>query len=78
VSGLGIIDAELCRWAGALTAEDLELAYRSPAHPTIKAKPWVVEESGMSWLDRFNCWVAEHPWMAAAVLAGGYLILRRK
>ena len=78
MSGLGIIDTELCQWAGSLTAADLELAYHTPAHPTIKAKPWVVEELGMSWLDQLNCWIATHPWFAVGILAGGYLLLRKR
>jgi hypothetical protein len=60
----------------------MEAAYYSVGHPVIKAKPapveGIVSPGSRDWLCRFSRWVNDHPWLASGVLAGGYLLLRRK
>jgi hypothetical protein len=73
--GLGIIDADLCMWAGTLTAADMEVATQTTGHPVLKAKPGPVGEAPLGWIDRFNCWVNDNPILAAVLVGGGYLML---
>lgn len=79
MSGLGIIDTDLCLWAGTVTREDLEVAPATLGHPTIKAKPGPVETVQASWWDEFVCdinlWVNAHPILAGAgIMAAWYLL----
>jgi hypothetical protein len=81
MAGLGIIDTDLCLWAGKLTQADLDAAYTSIGHPVIKAKPDALpEEPG--WFERLVCSinsaVESHPLLAAGAVVGGYFLLRRK
>ena len=78
MSGLGIIDADLCQWAGTLTAADMEVANATTGHPVLKAKPGPVEYAPLGWLAALNCWVRENPILAGALIAAGYLTLRKK
>lgn len=79
MTGLGIIDTDLCMWAGTVTPEMMEAAYQTLGHPTIKAKPAPVVESfgPADWLSGFNCWIGGNPILAALLLGGGYVLLRR-
>lgn len=78
-AGLGIIDTELCQWAGTLTPADLEVAASTPGHPVIKAKPGPIEDAEpMGVVETINCWVDSHPILAAALVVGGYWLLRKK
>ena len=87
---LGIIDTDLCLWAGTLTAADMEVAAYSVGHPVIKAKPGPVElaaslppagPTGVAAIDTLICtintWVNANPILAGASIAAGYLLLRR-
>ena len=87
---LGIIDTDLCLWAGTLTAADMEAALVTTGHPVIKAKPGPVEAvvalppvgpTGIAGLDAIICtinaWVNANPVLAGASIAAGYLLLRR-
>ena len=77
--GLGTIDADLCRWAGTLTAADIEAAQGTTGHPVLKAKPGPVEELPNSgWIAALNCWVRENPVLAGALITAGYLLLRKR
>ena len=79
--GLGIIDTELCQWAGTLTAADMEAAVATPGHPVIKAKPGPVEVTAtapLGLVGAINCWVDSHPILAAALVAGGYWLMRKR
>jgi hypothetical protein len=78
MSGLGIIDADLCMWAGTLTAADMEAVNATTGHPVLKAKPGPVKEAPLGWLAALNCWVRENPILAAVLIATGYLTLRKK
>ncbi len=82
MNGLGIIDADLCIWAGSISTADLLAAPATLGHPTLKAKPGAVEPVEASWWDELICdintWVSEHPILAGAAVAGGYLLLRRR
>jgi hypothetical protein len=80
VNGLGIIDTDLCMWAGTVTPAMMEAAYLSVGHPVIKAKPAPVEHLSASsggWVCAISRWVAENPIMATGVLAAGFLLFRR-
>jgi len=81
--GLGIIDTDLCLWARSATPAMVEEAWLVPSHPVVKAKPGAIEglfapPGPAGWLCAFNRWVADHPILASAALAGGYLLVRRK
>ncbi len=80
--GLGIIDTDLCIWAKGATPEMIEEAWLVPGHPTIKAKPGPIAglfpAEGLGWLCAWNRWVADNPILAAALVAGGYLLLQRR
>lgn len=81
MTGLGIIDTDLCMWAGTLSAADIEVALHTTGHPTLKAKPGPVEfalSGWEAWLCRFNVWVDSNPILAGGVIAAGYLLLRRR
>jgi hypothetical protein len=60
----------------------VETALLVPGHPVVKAKPAPVERLGPaelgSCLCAFNRWVSENPLLASALIAGGYLLLRRR
>jgi hypothetical protein len=79
VTGLGIIDTDLCMWAGTVTPEMMEAAQQSLGHPTIKAKPAPVVQYFVptDWLSGFNCWIGRNPILAALLLGTGYVLLRR-
>lgn len=84
MTGLGIIDTDLCLWAGTITRADLEAAPRILSHPVIKAKPGPIEVAGVAipsglagWICRINMWVNDNPILAGAAVVGGYLLLRR-
>jgi hypothetical protein len=79
MTGLGIIDADLCMWAGTLTQADIEAANATTGHPVLKAKPGPVESlPSAGWIAALNCLVRENPILAAALIAAGYLTLRKK
>jgi hypothetical protein len=78
MTGLGIIDADLCMWAGTLTAADMEVANATSGHPVLKAKPGPVKQAALGWIATLNCWVRENPILAGALIAAGYLTLRKK
>jgi hypothetical protein len=82
MNGLGIIDTDLCMWAGTISTADLLAAPATLGHPTLKAKPEPVEIAVPSGLEAFVCsvnaWVNANPILAGALIAGGYLMLRRK
>ena len=79
MTSLGIIDTDLCMWAGTVTPEMMEAADQSLGHPTIKAKPGPVVQgfAPTDWLSSFNCWIGGNPILAALVLGAGYVLLRR-
>mgnify|MGYP001356897256 FL=1 len=77
--GLGILDTDLCMWAGTLTAADMEAAMATTGHPVLKAKPGPVESvAPVGWIAALNCWVRENPILAGILVAAGYLIMRKK
>lgn len=76
--GLGIIDTDLCMWAATLTQSDIEAAGQITGHPVLKAKPGPVEQIAPTWIERVNCWVADNPILAGALIAAGYLIARKR
>ena len=80
MTGLGIIDTDLCMWAGTVTPEMMTQADLVIGHPVLKAKPAPVtrEVQEIEMLDGFNCWVERHPILAGLAVAGGYLLLRRR
>jgi len=82
MTGLGIIDTDLCLWANSATPAMVEDAWLVPGHPVVKAKPGPIAglfppPGAGGWLCSFNRWVADHPILAAATLAGGYVLLGR-
>lgn len=82
MSGLGIIDTDLCMWAGTITTADLLVAPATTGHPVIKAKPGPIEPaalpSGLAGIIcQINVWVNSNPILAGAAVAGGYLLLKR-
>lgn len=80
MSGLGIIDTDLCMWAGTVTPEMMEAAYYSVGHPVIKAKPAPVENlsAGSGWVCAVSRWVDENPVVATGALVAGFLLFRRR
>ncbi len=81
MAGLGIIDTDLCLWAGRLTQADLDAAYTSLGHPVVKAKPDALPDP-VGWFERLVCSinsvVSSHPVLAAGSIIVGYTLLRGK
>ena len=79
MTGLGIIDTDLCIWAGTVTPAMMEQADLVLGHPRIKAKPAPLVETQVSsdWFSGFNCWIGRNPIWAALLLGAGYVLLRR-
>ncbi len=82
-AGLGIIDTDLCLWAKAATPAMVEEAILVPGHPVVKGKPGPIEglfapEGTGGIVCGINRWVADHPVLAVAALAGGWWLLRKK
>ena len=80
MTGLGILSVELCNWAVTATPEMVDASLNIIGHPVVKAKPGPVVgapvDAGL--LARINCWVDDNPFLAVAVVAAGYLFLRKK
>jgi hypothetical protein len=81
MAGLGIIDTDLCLWAGQLTQADLDAAYTSLGHPVVKAKPDALPDP-VGWFERLMCSinsaVSSHPVLVVGAVVGGYFLLRGK
>jgi hypothetical protein len=81
VTGLGIIDTDLCMWAGTVTPAMMEAAYLTLGHPVIKAKPAPLENLSTGfgdWICAVSRWVAENPIVATGSLVAGFLLFRRR
>ncbi len=81
MTGLGIIDTDLCMWAGTVTPEMMEAAYISVGHPVIKAKPAPVENQSAGlgdWVCSVSRWVDANPVVATVALVAGFLLFRRR
>ena len=85
MTGLGIIETDLCQWASTATPEMIEAARDIVGHPVIKAKPAPVTDAlvagvtaELGILEGFNCWVDAHPVLAGALVVAGYLVLRKR
>lgn len=79
MTGLGIIDTDLCLYARSMTQADVDASYHLLGSPTYKARPGSVVDLELAGIvDSINCWVSAHPWLAAGILGLAYLGFRRK